>query len=235
MSKSRDLINNINEDDIQGFVSVLQTDLKFHDLTDKNGINIFHEMASMTKPVLPYYKKLINHLPKDLLIRLLNSKTSHDDKLTPLQVSIIHYKKVFFTQLRAFAFIESGANPFLIDELGRNCLHLSVKTHNIKLFVYLLNIGVDLDQRDRFGNSPLHLAIRDKFTEFALIIIAIAKNLNILGENSNTPLHMAAERGNYRVVRRLLAFDADTNIKNSDGFTAKEIANDDAVQAVRTI
>ena len=61
---------------------------------------------------------------------------------------------------------------------------------------------------------------------------------NVVDENSNTPLHIAVERRRLSVIKNLLARkEIDTNIRNSDGKLAIEIAmerNDrDAIAAFK--
>ena len=42
--------------------------------------------------------------------------------------------------------------------------------------------------------------------------------------NSQTPLHIAARRGDYRLVRELLAAGADPTVRNTLGMTPAEVA-----------
>ncbi len=49
-------------------------------------------------------------------------------------------------------------------------------------------------------------------------------NINFQDDCNNTPLHIAAKRGANQVVKTLLKNNAITTIKNSDGYTAFELA-----------
>lgn len=86
---------------------------------------------------------------------------------------------------------------------------------------------MSLQSHDNLGNTPLHLAILDGRTEFSLIIVALTDEVNATGEDDNTALHLACIKGEYRVARRLIAFDASFNIKNSHQKTSKDLASND--------
>lgn len=119
-------------------------------------------------------------------------------------------------------FLNTGADPYVLDEQGRTCMHLAVRSNNIALFVKLYEIGLSLNQADYLGNTPLHLSLLERREEFSLLILALSNALNIRGENGKTPLHLAAELGNYRVCRRLIAFKARIDVLDDEERLAKD-------------
>lgn len=60
-------------------------------------------------------------------------------------------------------------------------------------------------------------------------------DLNVCDEFGYTPLHLAADRGNTDIVKLLLEHGADATLKDSDGFSALELANVAGHQDVKTM
>lgn len=48
----------------------------------------------------------------------------------------------------------------------------------------------------------------------------------------DTPLHVAANHGHLEMINLLLEHNADTTLKNNDGFTAEELSSDESIRNV---
>lgn len=46
----------------------------------------------------------------------------------------------------------------------------------------------------------------------------------------DTPLHVAASHGHLEMINLLLEHNADTTLKNNDGFTAEELSSDASIR-----
>lgn len=46
----------------------------------------------------------------------------------------------------------------------------------------------------------------------------------------DTPLHVAASHGHLEMINLLLEHNADTTLKNNDGFTAEELSSDASIK-----
>ncbi len=57
--------------------------------------------------------------------------------------------------------VESGANQHVLTKEGDNLLHLAAKSKNIKIFTYLLRIGVDVWQKNNNKRTPTEVAPAD--------------------------------------------------------------------------
>jgi hypothetical protein len=96
MSTSEKLISLIREGYIEDFKTLSATIKCKNDATDRRGYNILHQMVSIGDSAINYYLLLTNQIDPDLLKALLSSKTQTDLKITPLQMSIIDLKPVYF-------------------------------------------------------------------------------------------------------------------------------------------
>jgi ankyrin repeat protein len=108
------------------------------------------------------------------------------------------------------------------------------------LLVYLYKeLGLSVHTTDNRGRTPLHLAVLNVSYSTAELLIAWKAPVNVQDSQGNTPLHLASvgtSGENYRIVRRLLLTGACRSIKNNEGKTAYDVAeeshNDDIIEAL---
>lgn len=108
---------------------------------------------------------------------------------------------------------------------GWTLLHLAAFFGHADLVEELLKRGADLNavSRNQMANQPLHSAVAGQR-------LAVTERLLRAGANPNasalgvTPLHLAAHAGHGPLVELLLAFGADTKLRDANGHTAAALA-----------
>jgi len=105
----------------------------------------------------------------------------------------------------------------LIHEAVRSGTDFGVKMTNL-----LIDMGADVNARDREGNTPLHLAGNRKIAE---ILIKNKAKIDVDGHHKWSPLMKAASRGKTEIVELLLKNGADMEHKAINGCTALIIAS----------
>jgi ankyrin repeat protein len=109
------------------------------------------------------------------------------------------------------------------DDQGRALSHLAVRSNNVMILAKLFEKGCNINEKDFFGNSPLHVAIQERYTSAALALIDLGADINNQDQNMNSALHLAVIHEDYRVVRRLLAFNARQDLQNDEKLLAKDL------------
>jgi ankyrin repeat protein len=111
---------------------------------------------------------------------------------------------------------------------------------NFEYVQRLINQGVDINRRDgtRTGRTPLYVASKFGHVDIVRLLISYGSDINVqtLDERSS-PLHIKApniplrsifyamlKKGKVNVVRELLAYDANTRLKNICGQTPLHFA-----------
>lgn len=76
---------------------------------------------------------------------------------------------------------------------------------------------------DLFINqNVLSFCLQGNYKELSLLLKNF--NINTLFNNNETLLHIATKIGYRKIIKMLLKYDININIKNIDGFTAIDIA-----------
>jgi hypothetical protein len=89
----------------------------------------------------------------------------------------------------------------------------------------------NVNRKDENGNSLLHIVVLAK-RKVKFVEALREKNVDINGINSegNTPLHLAVEQKVMRIIKKLCESGADTNIKNHNGKSPKEVRSNLKIQ-----
>ena len=75
------------------------------------------------------------------------------------------------------------------------------------------------------ANTPLHSAVAGRRIAAARLLLEAGAAVNAQAQGL-TPLHLAAHAGHGPLVELLLAFGADTRVRDSQGHTAAALAAD---------
>lgn len=86
------------------------------------------------------------------------------------------------------------------------------------VLLLLLDLGADVNAKNRRGSTPLHWAIHDESK--VRVLVARGASVNVRQVEGRTPLYLAALLGNgHPIVRLLLAHGADPSIASANGMT----------------
>ncbi|CAL8123925.1 unnamed protein product [Orchesella dallaii] len=97
--------------------------------------------------------------------------------------------------------INLGSNTNYRDRRGRNALHISVETGNLKAVEYFINThNINVNHQDVDMYTPLHLAVGELrwFTEnesMQLLLMKLGANVNAVNKLSNTPFLESFQHG----------------------------------------
>ncbi|MEK7474050.1 MAG: ankyrin repeat domain-containing protein [Candidatus Coatesbacteria bacterium] len=109
---------------------------------------------------------------------------------------------------------------------GWTLLHLASFFGHADLVRALLAGGADLHavSRNQMANQPLHSAVAGQRMAITEMLLRAGALVNATAL-SVTPLHLAAHAGHGPLVDLLLAFGADTRIRDAHGHTAAALAS----------
>lgn len=139
-----------------------------------------------------------------------------------------------------FEEFKSSLNSFNINEqdsYGNNILHYYLKEkENIdldykKIINLLVEKGINLNEKQlkgRFNRTPLHIAIFYNLKNISNYLLELGAEVNVQDGNGNTPLSEAIFKYNGDddfLIKLLLNYGADPEIKNYHGVSARELAN----------
>ena len=73
-------------------------------------------------------------------------------------------------------------------------LHVAIKHGNLAEVKLLLDIGADVNGRNKRRLMPLHVAIDGNHTEIVILLLAKGADVNGRDNDGETPLHIALFR-----------------------------------------
>ena len=110
---------------------------------------------------------------------------------------------------------------------GYNALLYSAFRGNLEIFKKLIKLGAESKVGNVGGLNALHLAAQGNHPN--LIVYLIEKcgfNINSRDNNGRSALHWGINMNSKQAVEYLVYYNIDINIKDNDGITALDIAND---------
>lgn len=113
------------------------------------------------------------------------------------------------------------------DKDGNTLLLYAVLDGKSDIAKLLIENGADCNIGDKSNWTPLHHAAQNFNIELANILLESNANVNAKDEYGNTVLWRAAfaSQGKGEMIKLLLAFGADPNIKNESGISPLDLAN----------
>lgn len=118
------------------------------------------------------------------------------------------------------------AEPALRNEQERTPLHIAASLGDMETVILLLEYSADPIARDKYEMLPLHLAAANGQATVAELLLSQDADCNATASNGVTPLHLAAAAasGSEDLVRILLHYGANANLRDTSGWTAEDIA-----------
>lgn len=95
------------------------------------------------------------------------------------------------------------------------------KTNALKI---LLQSGTNTNHIDANGDSPLGRISEHEFPEHVNLLLDFEAEINYQDRKGNSALHLSTERENRKVIEVLIKRGIKTNLRNTDGETAKDVA-----------
>ncbi|XP_033229195.1 serine/threonine-protein phosphatase 6 regulatory ankyrin repeat subunit B-like [Belonocnema kinseyi] len=127
---------------------------------------------------------------------------------TALHIAVEKEKLEIFQLL-----LQYGAKPDLIDEKGRNPLHLATKNGSVPLVTALMNCGCSVSSlftpAEPDGYTPLHIAVELGNEDFVALFLNAGIPVNFPTKTHFVPLHLAVKKGNTGMLKLLLKYNAD--------------------------
>ncbi|XP_063435596.1 ankyrin repeat domain-containing protein 26-like isoform X17 [Mytilus trossulus] len=111
------------------------------------------------------------------------------------------------------------------DRLGDTAVHVAVKNSFTNILRLLIKSGADINIKNKNGFAPLHLAVKNKKDEVTKILLQNRADFDVMDADGRTPLMYACYEGAITQVKDLITVGADTQIKDTKGFNAEDIAN----------
>lgn len=91
-----------------------------------------------------------------------------------------------------------------IDVNGGTLLHYACIGNNRKAVAFLLNLGFDVNARDRFGNMPLHIAALFNVSDSIDLLLAAGASVRMNNQDLKTPIEIAREEWKDAVSEELV-------------------------------
>ncbi|NOY23377.1 MAG: hypothetical protein GXO70_07695 [Acidobacteria bacterium] len=108
-----------------------------------------------------------------------------------------------------------------MDESGKTReLIRAARTGNLEMVQKILQLGTDLNGRDKKGNTPLITAIESGKNSIASLLLDTGASVNAAAKSGTTPVMAAARTGNRKLLSRLLKNGAKVEQADRKGNSA---------------
>ncbi|KAJ6244848.1 ankyrin repeat and death domain-containing protein [Anaeramoeba flamelloides] len=125
------------------------------------------------------------------------------------------------------------ANFAIPNSLGEYPIYIAAKKKNEEVVEFVLNISKNITFYDTNQTTALHYsACRNDVKILKLLLKSKKIPINCKDSFGNTPLHIAAENNHYEVIKALLKYDPDHDLKNKIGLTPKDIVKESRCKKV---
>ena len=185
-------------------------------LHDNAGLTPLHGAASAPHEVTACVKVLLD--------AGADAKFKNKRGFTPLHFTCHHQDNHEVVRLM----IKAGADVESRDAYGQSPLGIAARQDHAKCTKVLLDNGANVEAADNLGYTPLLATVyRSALSSMRLLLQAMADTSAIL-KNSQTILHITAIAASLSqemlvVLASAIRLDVDTEAKDSEGRTAKEL------------
>jgi len=125
--------------------------------------------------------------------------------------------------------IEAGANVNIQNKEGNTGLHEAIFIQDYELIKIFINAKIDVNIINSSKDTALHEACKYGDDKSIILLLTNNASANMSNNDGNTPLHLLAyykfDFFNFEnVINTFIRYNADFNLKNSDGYTIMNIA-----------
>lgn len=114
--------------------------------------------------------------------------------------------------------LERGVNINIMWE-DKTPLHYATLGGHIDIVTYLVEMGADINARDKDARTPLHFASLHGHLNVVQYLTERGADINAKDCLGRTPLHWAAREGHLKIVQYLVKMGADVNARDVLGGT----------------
>ena len=112
--------------------------------------------------------------------------------------------------------INTPQQLFQTNQEGQTLLHLAVLSNNLKIVLYLLNKGLDIDAEDNDGLTPLILAMsHSRYINVAILLLNRHATLEHTSSQGHSALSVAIRNNNPKGAMMLIKRGANINIADN--------------------
>ncbi len=122
-----------------------------------------------------------------------------------------HVKKLSKLQFKDFDLTRA------VDERNQNLLYYAIRQKAYDSLVFLIDCGLDINQKNHFSDTPLHVAayLGDAF--MVKLLLQKRADLDAMNKKRQTPLMQAALKGDLECVKALVKKGAKLNLYDNEG------------------
>ncbi|RFU80736.1 pfs, nb-arc and ankyrin domain [Trichoderma arundinaceum] len=119
--------------------------------------------------------------------------------------------------------LESGMDVNKLAISNRKLIFLAVasvrRTHKAAIIKLLLQVGADVNGRDKRDRTPLYTAAGFSHEDVIKLLLESGADVKATTKDNETPLHRAVTRGHENITKLLLESGADIDAKDKDNET----------------
>ncbi|NBV28175.1 hypothetical protein EBS02_04035 [bacterium] len=183
---------------------------------------------------------IIGHFFRNLSVSLQHSAREIKQKIAnKLLILALHYNNLHMVN---HLIKKQGANPNIQGPHGMTPLMEAIKGHDDQMVKFLLSVKADPDIQDHDGHTALHYAVDSQKNEYILkLLLECRADPDRANQCGRTALHAAVEKQHSSLVKLLLQYGANPNLKDDQGHTViddlpalKDLVVDAASKQIRT-
>lgn len=104
---------------------------------------------------------------------------------------------------------------YVVNKNAKSLLHVSAEGEQLPISKFLLEEGLDINQKDKKGNTPFNIACSTQNEELVDLFLGYKPDVNTQDEVGRTPLLNSIQ--NEKIVEKLLENGANPNTKDKWG------------------
>ncbi|MCX8028556.1 MAG: ankyrin repeat domain-containing protein [Brevinematales bacterium] len=156
--------------------------------------------------------KTIEEIPISTLSEILKNEQSSKTLAT-------HCASYGRTSIAKFLYSKGLNFKFKDDKNGQTPLHYAVGSGEYSMVEFLVDIGLDVNEKTSYGLTPLHIAVDRDNKKIVDLLLRRGARVDAVDFEGKTPLHIACINNFRRIAEILLKRGADINARDFQGWT----------------